>query len=51
MTIKIKEKKTYSWNFSLEKHTLSYISFAAVAQLVERSHGKGEVTGSIPVGG
>ena len=26
-------------------------SKAAVAQLVERTHGKGEVTGSTPVGG
>ena len=30
----------------------SYVSvYAAIAQTVERTHGKGEVTGSIPVRG
>lgn len=31
--------------------TTDLLIFAAIAQTVERTHGKGEVTGSIPVRG
>ena len=50
---KMKSKKVVEkiihWQWKWNKDI--YQKYAAIAQPVERSHGKGEVTGSIPVRG
>ncbi len=49
---KLKNSFDSDLNFSRKYYTIqARRKYAAIAQLVERSHGKGEVSGSSPDGG